>query len=289
MLQPESPALPDIQSQADARDLAIEAAGVSGIRYPLTIQAGKAPLQTIASVSMSVGLASTTKGTHMSRFLELLEAQKEPLDQARFKVLLLEMLARLEAHSGTLEVRFPYFVRKSAPVSRAQSLLDYEVCWRGRGFDDGRYSFWAGVTVPVTSLCPCSKEISAYGAHNQRSHITIEAELVGEMSPDELIRIAECNASCEVYGLLKRPDEKYVTERAYENPKFAEDLVRDIAIALNQEPRVRAYTIEAQNFESIHNHSAFARIVRPASATPPMQPGKHVDRHLHLVVTGIAS
>ena len=288
MQQTES-VLPDIQSQADARDLAIDAAGVTGIRYPLTIQAGKAPLQTIATVSMSVGLAATTKGTHMSRFLELLEAQKEPPDQGRFKRLLLEMLTRLEAHSGTLEVRFPYFVRKTAPVSGAQSHLDYEVSWRGRGFDDGRYSFWAGVTVPVTSLCPCSKEISAYGAHNQRSHITIEAELVGEMSPDELILIAESNASCEVYGLLKRPDEKYVTERAYENPKFAEDLVRDIAIALNEEPRVRAYTVEAQNFESIHNHSAFARIVRPASAAPPMQPGKQVDRHLHLVVSGVAS
>jgi GTP cyclohydrolase FolE2 len=252
----------------------------------VTIQAGNAPLQTIATLSMSVGLSASTKGTHMSRFLELLEAQREPLDQRRFKALVLEMLTRLKAHSGTLEMRFPYFVRKTAPVSGVQSYLDYEVCWRGRVADDLRYSFWMQVTVPVTSLCPCSKEISAYGAHNQRSHITIDAELIGEMSPDELILAAERNASCEVYGLLKRPDEKYVTERAYENPKFAEDLVRDVALTLNEEPRVGGYTIEAQNFESIHNHSAFARIVRPGAAPPPMSPGRRADRHLHLVMPG---
>ena len=289
MRQTESAVLPDVQSQADVRNLPIDAAGVTGIRYPVTIQTGKAPLQTVATVSMSVGLSATTKGTHMSRFIELLEAQKEVLDQSRFKLLVFEMLAKLKAPSGTLEVRFPYFVRKTAPVSGVQSHLDYEVCWQGRVFEDGRYSFSARVTVPVTSLCPCSKEISAYGAHNQRSHVTIEAELVGEMSPDELILVAERNASCEVYGLLKRSDEKYVTERAYENPKFAEDLVRDIAIALNQEPRVRAYTIEAQNFESIHNHSAFARIARPASAVPVTQPEKRVDRYLHLVPDRVAS
>jgi len=289
MPQTESAVLPDIQSQTDTRDLPIEAAGVTGIRYPVTIQVGKAPLHTIAIVSMSVGLSATTKGTHMSRFLELLEARRGALDQGGFKALVLEMLARLEAQSGTLEMHFPYFVMKTAPVSGVQSHLDYEVCWRARVSKEGRYSFSAGVTVPVTSLCPCSKEISAYGAHNQRSHITIEAELDGEMSPDELILVAERNASCEVYGLLKRPDEKYVTERAYENPKFAEDLVRDIAIALNREPRVRAYTIEAQNFESIHNHSAFARIVRPASAVPPTEPGKRVEPHLHLVLVGVAS
>ncbi len=170
------------------------------------------------------------------------------------------MLGRLEARSGSIELRFPYFVRKSAPVSGVQSQLDYDVCWRADMSDEGRYSFWMDVTVPATSLCPCSKEISAYGAHNQRSHIRIEAEIAGEVTIEELIAIAERSASCEVYGLLKRPDDKYVTERAYDNPKFVEDLVRDVALALQQERRVGAYVVEAENFESIHNHSAFARI-----------------------------
>ena len=180
--------------------------------------------------------------------------------------MLREMLERLEARTGTIEMRFPYFVRKVAPVSGVQSQLDYEVCWRGSVSDDGRYLFRMHVTVPATSLCPCSKEISAYGAHNQRSHISVDAELAGEMAIEELIVIAERSACCEVYGLLKRPDEKYVTERAYDNPKFVEDLVRDVALALNQDPRVGAYVVEAENFESIHNHSAFARIERTSRA-----------------------
>ena len=286
--QADSSVLPDVQSRPDPRDLPIDAVGITGIRYPLTIHTHEAPQRVIATLSMAVGLSETTKGTHMSRFIELLEAQKGPLDQLGFKALVLEMLKRLEASSGTLQMWFPYFVRKSAPVSGVQSQLDYDVCWRGTVSDDGRYAFWTHVTVPVTSLCPCSKEISAYGAHNQRSHISIEAELTAEMSPYELILIAERNASCEVYGLLKRTDEKYVTERAYENPKFAEDLVRDMALALNQEPRVRAYSIEAQNFESIHNHSAFARIVRPASAVRPAPSERRPDRHLHVVQPGVA-
>jgi GTP cyclohydrolase FolE2 len=233
-----------------------------------------------------VGLPAVTKGTHMSRFIELLEARTEALDQAGFKAILLDMLERLEACTGSIEMRFPYFVRKTAPVSGAQSLLDYEVRWRGSVSDEGRYSFRMHVTVPATSLCPCSKEISAYGAHNQRSHISIEAELEDKMTIEELIAIAERSASCEVYGLLKRQDEKYVTERAYDNPKFVEDLVRDLALALNQEPRVDAYVVEAENFESIHNHSAFARIVRTSSAVGPGPSGKPQSKHLQLLSTG---
>jgi GTP cyclohydrolase FolE2 len=258
--------LPDIQAQVDDRDLRIDAVGVSAVRYPITIRAGKRRVATIATLSMTVGLPAVSKGTHMSRFLEVLEAQAGPLDQTAFKGVLLDMLERLEARSGTIEMRFPYFVRKAAPVSGVRSQLDYEVCWRGSVSDDGRYSFRMHVTVPATSLCPCSKEISAYGAHNQRSHIGIEAELAGAMAIEDLIAIAEHGASCEVYGLLKRPDEKYVTERAYDNPKFVEDIVRDVALVLNRDPRVGAYTIEVENFESIHNHSAFARIVRPSIA-----------------------
>ncbi|HEY7765383.1 MAG TPA: GTP cyclohydrolase FolE2, partial [Aestuariivirgaceae bacterium] len=217
---------------------------------------------TIATFSMSVGLAAEAKGTHMSRFIELLDSQTQPLNQQRFKTLLLVMLARLDARSGELEMRFPYFVTKAAPVSGIQSRLDYDVCWRSRVSAESEYSFWMQVSVPATSLCPCSKEISAYGAHNQRSIIRIDVELKGEMSIEELLGAAERSASCEVYGLLKRADEKYVTERAYENPKFAEDLVRDVALELNRDPLVRAYVIEAENFESIHNHSAFARLAR---------------------------
>jgi GTP cyclohydrolase I len=263
--------LPDIQSQVDNRDLRIDAVGIKNVCYPITIQVGERLLPTIATILMTVGLPAATRGTHMSRFIELLEAQTEALNQAGFKMILLDILKRLGARSGSIEMRFPYFVRKAAPVSGAQSQVDYEVCWRGSVSNDGRYSFRMRATVPATSLCPCSKEISAYGAHNQRSHISIEAELAGEMAIEELIAIAERSASCEVYGLLKRSDEKYVTERAYDNPKFVEDLVRDVAFELNQEPRVGAYVIEAENFESIHNHSAFARIERASPAVGSAQ------------------
>ena len=258
--------LPDIQSQADGRKLCIDAVGVKGVRYPVTVRSGAEPVPTIATFSMTVGLPAAAKGTHMSRFIELLEARREALDPDGFRSVVLDMLERLEARSGTIEMRFSYFVTKSAPISGVASRLDYEVCWRGSVPEEGRYSFRMQVMVPATSLCPCSKEISEYGAHNQRSHISIDAELEGDMTIEELIAVADRSASCEVYGLLKRPDEKYVTERAYDNPKFVEDLVRDVALELNREPRVGVYTVEAENFESIHNHSAFARI---ASGNPP--------------------
>jgi GTP cyclohydrolase FolE2 len=275
--------LPDIQSQIDSRELRIDAVGVNRVRYPITIRAGERLLPTIATLSMTVGLPAVTKGTHMSRFIELLEAQTEPLDQKGFRTSLLDMLQRLGASSGSIEMEFPYFVTKTAPVSGVQSRLDHDIRWWGRVSDDGVYSFGMRVVVPATSLCPCSKEISAYGAHNQRSHISIEAELTGEMAIEELIAIAERSASCEVYGLLKRADEKYVTERAYDNPKFVEDLVRDVALALNRDPRVGAYVVEAENFESIHNHSAFARIVRPNPALGSSRPDQRRDYpHLHL-------
>lgn len=259
--------LPDIQSREDCRNLQIDAVGIKGVRYPITIRAANRLLPTVATLSLTVGLSAAAKGTHMSRFVELLEESLEAMDRKRFKALVIDMLERLDAESGTIEMRFPYFARKTAPVSRAQSLLDHEVCWRGGVSGDGQYAFSMRVMVPATSLCPCSKEISAYGAHNQRSHISIEAELLGEMAIEELIAVAERSASCEVYGLLKRADEKYVTERAYDNPKFVEDLVRDVALSLNRDPRVGAYVVEVENFESIHNHSAFARIARPNRAS----------------------
>jgi len=262
MNAPDRITLPDIQSHVDSRNIYLDAVGIKAVRHPITIRTQTGSLPTIATLSMTVGLDATTKGTHMSRFIELLEMQREPMTVSRFRQMTVRMIERLDARSGTVEMSFPYFMRKVAPVSGVESCLDYDVCWRGTVTPDGTYTFWMNVTVPVTSLCPCSKEISEYGAHNQRSHFRIEAEIAGEMAIEELIGIAEQSASCEVYGLLKRPDEKYVTERAYENPKFVEDLVRDVAIALNKQRQVVAFTVEAENFESIHNHSAFARVVR---------------------------
>ncbi|RJG22202.1 GTP cyclohydrolase FolE2 [Massilia cavernae] len=252
--------LPDIQSQPDRRQIPIEAVGVKGLRYPVTVRSSGENQPTVAEFRMTVGLGGTLKGTHMSRFIELLEASAQSVDQDRFKAMVIGMLERLGAASGEIEMRFPYFIRKRAPVSGVESLVDCDVTWRCNVATDGACTFCMKLTAAGTSLCPCSKEISAYGAHNQRSHITIDAELARTVDIAELLAIAEASASCEVYGLLKRGDEKYVTERAYDNPKFVEDAVRDAALALRSDPRVRAFVVEVENFESIHNHSAFARI-----------------------------
>jgi GTP cyclohydrolase I len=208
---------------------------------------------------MYVALPADKKGTHMSRFIEVLQRHHAPLGVTSLQALMREMLVRLEAAEGHIELRFPYFVKKAAPVSGVESLMDYQVTLSVEQ-KAGVTKVMQQVAVPVTSLCPCSKKISDYGAHNQRSQVTIAAELRADMPLDELIRYAEQSASCEVWALLKRPDEKYVTERAYDNPKFVEDLVRDVALLLNRDARVLSYRIEAENFESIHNHSAYARI-----------------------------
>lgn len=266
MNAPDQFALPDIQSAVDRRNLYINRVGVKSILYPVCIARAQGDAAaSVASVDMYVGLAPQAKGTHMSRFLEVLQGQDQPLDYARFRTLIERMLCRLGASAGMVEMRFPYFIAKRAPVSGVESLLDYQVVFRGE-ISGGGYCFTLGVQVPVTSLCPCSKQISEYGAHNQRSHITISAELAAPLTIEELVAVAEQQASCEVYGLLKRPDEKYVTERAYDNPKFVEDLVRDIALCLDGEPRIRAYRLESENFESIHNHSAYAMIERDIRA-----------------------
>ena len=214
----------------------------------------------MASMALTVGLAPEVKGAHMSRFVELLERRRGELTQDSMYVLLEDMLQRLEAVSGRIELSLPYFIRKAAPVSGVVSLLDYDVRLIVEKREGQVPTLTMRVVAPVTSLCPCSKKISEYGAHNQRSHITIEVQLRDGMSIEELVRIAEEEASCEVYGLLKRPDEKWVTERAYENPKFVEDLVRDIALRLMREPRIAAWRVASENFESIHNHSAYAEL-----------------------------
>jgi GTP cyclohydrolase I len=270
--------LADIQASADSRDIRINRVGVKGVRALVRVrQADGGEQPTVARFEMAVGLPGHVKGTHMSRFLETLEAQAQPLDLRTLQDLLEQMLQRLGADRGEIEMAFTYFIRKAAPVSRVESALDHEVLMRVVHDPDNATRSTLQVCVPVTSLCPCSKEISDYGAHNQRSHITITAQLRAPMGIEELVRIAEEEASCEVYGLLKRPDEKFVTERAYENPKFAEDLVRDIAVRLNAEPRIERYRLVAENFESIHNHSAFAEIEHEARAElrlqerPPMR------------------
>lgn len=268
MNAPDRFVLPDIQSIADSRAIAIDKVGIKSLVHPLKIrQADGGIVATVVTADMYVRLGPDVKGTHMSRFVEVLQAQHEALDQKGFRALVFRMLDRLGADSGYLELSFPYFVNKRAPVSGVESLLDYRVRLRGEVRPGQEYTFDLSVTAPVTSLCPCSKEISAYGAHNQRSHITISARVENELAIEELIRMAEEEASCQVYGLLKRPDEKWVTERAYDNPKFVEDLVRDIALRLNADPRVSRYVIESENFESIHNHSAYALIEHDKSRT----------------------
>jgi GTP cyclohydrolase I len=263
MNAPEKLFLPDIQATPDAREIAIDRVGVKSIRHPVVVARRDGSLApTVAMIDMYVALPHHVKGTHMSRFLEVLQAEHDPLTPERFRGLMARMLTRLDAEAGYIEVRFPYFIEKRAPVSNVASLLDYDVVLRGEVKPGHGLDFSVKVVVPVTSLCPCSKKISDYGAHNQRSHVTIEATVETDVSIEELVGIAEQEASCEVYGLLKRPDEKYVTERAYDNPKFVEDMVRDVARRLLDDPRVLAFTVESENFESIHNHSAYALITR---------------------------
>ena len=255
--------LPDIQGSPDHRDVAINQVGVRGLRYPLRlIDAAGETHATVANVTMTVGLPPTVKGTHMSRFVEIMEAQNAALSLIDMKALFNRMRHRLEAKSGRIEFAFPYFIRKQAPVSGVTSLIDIDAGITLSGNSNGHTDVALKVVVPVTSLCPCSKEISEYGAHNQRSHITIQASIKNNavIHLEDLVRIAEEEASCEVFGLLKRPDEKWVTERAYDNPKFVEDLVRDIALRLKSEPRITDWSVSSENFESIHNHSAYALI-----------------------------
>ena len=261
MNAPEKIFLPDVQASADTRRLAIQNVGVRGLRYPLQLEtAGGEVLSTVANLTMTVGLPPEVKGTHMSRFVELLEGRSGKLTQEGLFLMMEEMLLRLDAESGRIELAFPYFIRKKAPVSGVESLLDYDATLIIDKRPGEYTSLTLRVVAAVTSLCPCSKKISDYGAHNQRSHITLEARLRESMAIEELVRIAEDEASCEVFGLLKRPDEKWVTERAYDNPKFVEDMVRDVAARLNAEKRIAAYVVESENFESIHNHSAYALI-----------------------------
>ncbi len=258
----EAISIADVQATPDTRHLPIDKVGIKDIRHPIKVKdRNHGEQHTIATFNMYVDLPHNFKGTHMSRFVEILNNHDVEISVESFKDMLTEMREHLDAHTGHIEMTFPYFINKSAPVSGVKSLMDYQVTFVGENHEAGQ-KMSIKVVVPVTSLCPCSKEISDRGAHNQRSHVTLTVCTNTFVWIEDLIDLVEKQASCELYGLLKRPDEKYVTEQAYDNPKFVEDMVRDIAAVLNQDARIDAYKVESENFESIHNHSAYAMIQR---------------------------
>jgi GTP cyclohydrolase I len=262
------PSIADVQNLEDTRRIDIDKVGIKGIRHPVRVKDRTGGEQhTVATFSMYVYLPHNFKGTHMSRFVEILNRHDVEITVESFKEMLPEMTRKLDSESGNIEMTFPYFVNKAAPVSGVKSLLDYEVTFIGE-IVKGKATMTLKVVVPVTSLCPCSKKISDYGAHNQRSHVTVQARIAPGphfVWIEDIIDLVESEASCQLYGLLKRPDEKYVTERAYDNPKFVEDMVRDVANRLNHDTRIAHYIVESENFESIHNHSAYAMIERDKS------------------------
>lgn len=257
---PEARPIADVQGSQDTRNIPIDKVGIKGMRHPVRVRdRSQGEQHTIATFNMYVSLPDNFKGTHMSRFVEILNNHEYEISVESFRMMLKEMAEILDAKSGHIEMSFPYFVEKSAPVTGVTSLMDYSVSLIGE-IAEGQPHIDIRVEVPVTSLCPCSKEISDYGAHNQRSHVTVTARTASFVWIEEIIELVEREASCELYGLLKRPDEKFVTERAYDNPKFVEDMVRDVAAKLNEDERITAYTVESENFESIHNHSAYAQV-----------------------------
>jgi len=259
----------DVQGSADTRQIAINKVGIKDIRHPVRVRdRSEGEQHTVATFNMYVYLPHNFKGTHMSRFVAILNNHEREITVSSFKDMLAEMAELLESEVGHIEMSFPFFVNKRAPVTGVESLMDYEVTLIGE-IREGRPEMFTRVIVPVTSLCPCSKKISDYGAHNQRSHVTVTVRAQDFVWIEDIIDLVEQEASSEVYGLLKRPDEKYVTERAYNNPKFVEDMVRDVAGRLNEDERITAYTVEAENFESIHNHSAYALIERDKEAGEP--------------------
>ena len=250
----------DVQNTEDTRRIAIDKVGIKDIRHPVVVGDRTGGVQhVVATFNMYVNLPHNFKGTHMSRFIEILNNHEREISVKSFKEMLSEMTSLLDAESGHIEMSFPYFVNKKAPVSGVESLLDYDATFIGEIHGD-KPEMTIKLVIPVTSLCPCSKKISDYGAHNQRSHVTLTVKTRDFIWMEELIDLVESEASCQLYGLLKRPDEKHVTEYAYNNPKFVEDMVRDVAARLNADDRIVSYIVESENFESIHNHSAYALI-----------------------------
>jgi len=258
--------MPDVQSTRDERALAIEQVGIRGVRHPLTVRSKTGSFPSVGTFEMNVALPAHVKGTHMSRFIALLQKQEAAVDSTTAVTLVHEMLPLLNATQGIVQFTYTHFVKKTAPVSGVESLMDYEVTWTAEARQNASGTLDTQLhlraVVPVMSLCPCSKEISEFGAHNQRSHVTMSVILDPQtkMTVEDLVSAAESEASSELWGLLKRPDEKWVTEHSYSNPKFVEDLVRDVAGRLQQDQRIQSLVVEAENFESIHNHSAYAKI-----------------------------
>ena len=261
MNRPTNPELiEDVQSSVDKRHLDIDQVGIRAIKHPVIVKDKKGGIQhTVANFNMYVHLPHNFKGTHMSRFVKILEDQETSLSIENFDELVKNTTKVLDSESAYISVDFTYFKKKSAPVTKVESLLDYTINFTCE-VKNNIVNKYLKVVVPVTSLCPCSKNISDYGAHNQRSHITAHIKTEETVWIDDVIEMLEDQASCQIYGLLKRPDEKYVTEQAYDNPKFTEDIIRDVAVTLNKDERITAYRIESENFESIHNHSAYAFI-----------------------------
>lgn len=249
----------DVQSRVDGRREAIDLVGIRRLRHPIRICTASGVQTTIAEISLAVGLPEDRRGTHMSRFVSLLMSQNDPIDPSGISEFLAHVAKTLESVVSDVEFRFPLFVIKSAPVTGAQSYMDYNVHLGGH-LERQKATDYLQVKVPVTSLCPCSKEISRYGAHNQRADITVRVEPANCMETEALIGLVEEHASAPLYGLLKRADEKFVTEAAYENPRFVEDTVREVSIALRKISSIKRFRVEVENYESIHNHSAWALI-----------------------------
>lgn len=258
------PIIDDVQNNPDQRNLPVNQVGIRRLKFPLTFEdyCLSAPVNhqpITALIDMLVDLPKTVKGTHMSRFIEILNENPPVLSIKSLPDLLHKMVSRLHSHYAFFQAQFSYFIKKEAPVSHATSLMDYDITLYGF-FENQKVHIFVTVVVPVTSLCPCSKKIADYGAHNQRSHVTVTVEAAPNLTILDIIQIVEKEASCELYGILKRADEKAVTERAYDNPKFVEDTVRDVAKALSTLRGVLSYKVSSENFESIHNHSAYAEI-----------------------------
>ena len=272
--EPGASPLPDVQGEQDRRHIKINKVGVKDVTYPVTLKTPAGGSQTtVASINMYVSLPAERKGTHMSRFLEVLNQYSDGIRPDSIMDMCRALRQRLDAADAHLEMEFTYFIQKLAPVTQQPGLMDYRVRFTCEA--NGRDDFILSVTAPATSLCPCSKEISQYGAHNQRCLITADVRFNGTLWIEDLVEILESSASCEVYSVLKRPDEKFVTEEAYNNPKFVEDIVRDLAIALNRDDRIEWYHIRSENFESIHSHNAYAEITHDKRAqTAPKSTAK---------------
>ena len=251
----------DIQSQNDFRRIPVDKVGIKDIRYPITVLDRKNGFQhTIASINMYVDLPERYKGTHMSRFVELLHLFRSEISLKKISNILERMKEHLKAASAHVEITFPYFIEKKAPISNSPGLMDYTCGIIGSSGHDGRLDLISEVIVPVSSVCPCSKEISEAGAHNQRGEVRVSTRFKKFIWIEDMIDLVEKSASCEVYSVLKRVDEKHVTEQGFSNPKFVEDIVRDVAEKLKKDENVTWFSVSAENFESIHNHNAYAFI-----------------------------